>query len=215
MKRKNSRSHKKLAILPIMVAAMLVFTGVAYAYWYDKLTIHGEITTNDFNCELSLPTDWYVDCEWKDVVDEEDISFIWEHTGLHPDAYDKITITIDGAYPSYHGVIKIGIVSRGSVPAHIKGDPVINKVPELEVWLDEYIPGQPLDERCLPPYTDPFPDCWQLHQQEFFFLIHFHVYENDDPNDGPIVQPKQGETYSFSITLPLIQYNYDTDCFDL
>jgi predicted ribosomally synthesized peptide with SipW-like signal peptide len=208
MKGKNSRSQKKLAILPIMIAAMLISTGVAYAYWYDTLTIHGEIKTATFDVELSNTNDYY-DCEWKDVVTADDVTMIYgETTG--PDKFDSIIVTINGAYPSYHGAIRVGIVGRGIVPAHMKGDPIIDAPPELNVWLDDEYIGQTTEQICGGPYVDPFPDCWQLHLDEEFFWIHFHVIEDDDA--VPPILPEQGKTYSFKITFPVIQYNYDTDC---
>lgn len=202
MNKKHSRAQKKLAILPILLVGMLVSTGAAYAYWYDTLTVDGTVTTAYFNVELSLPTTWYYDCEWKDVVTENDISFLWDKIDPDPDAYDKITITVNNAYPGYHGAIRIGIVSTGNIPAHMKGDPVITTVDEIDVWFAKE--GQV----CDPPYDDPFPYCWQLHQQEYFFMIHFEVIEDDYAG----ILPQQGATYTFTITFPLIQYNYDADC---
>ena len=162
------------------------------------MTIYGDITTSDFDVELSIPTTWYYDCEWKDVVTENDVSFEYETS-----EWNAVTITVNGAYPGYHGAIRIGVVSRGTIPAHMKGDPVITTVPELYVWLSQE--GQ----ICQPPYDDTFPDCWQLHQQEHFFMIHFEVIEDDQAG----ILPQQGQTYTFTIVLPLIQYNYDSDCF--
>ena len=203
MNKKNSRSQKKLEIIPIMLVTVLLTTGAAYAFWYDSLTITGDVTTSDFDVELSLPYYWYYDCEWKDVVTFDpdggldDVDFEYE-----TEEWNKITFYIDGAYPGYHGYIKIGVVSKGDIPAHMKDDPTIETVPELDVWLSME------DQTCEGPYDDPFWECWQLHELEYFFLIHFEVIEVD-----PDIMPQQGQTYTFTVTLPLIQYNYDSDCF--
>jgi hypothetical protein len=206
MNRKQSRSHKKLAILPIVVIALLVSTGAAYAFWTDALFISGTVYTANFDCELSLPDPYYWDCESKDIVTEADVTYEWE--SIHPedpDKFDEITITVNGAYPGYHGIILMGVVSRGLIPAHMQGDPIITTSgPELNVWLSTD------EEYCQGPYTDPFPWCWQLHTQEYFFHIHFEVIEDDDAQ--PPILPQQGATYTFTITFPLVQYNYDSDC---
>lgn len=191
-----------------MLVVMLISAGTAYAYWYDSLTISGDVTTANFDVELSLPQHWYYDCEWKDVVTEADVYFDWDTV-----FGDDVTITVNGAYPGYHGAILIGVISRGTVPAHMKGDPIINTVPdvpEFNVWLDDWSIGDTMDDICQGPYYDPFPDCWQLHELEYFFYIHFEVIEDDAAG----ILPQQGATYTFTVTLPLIQYNYDADCFN-
>jgi predicted ribosomally synthesized peptide with SipW-like signal peptide len=192
MNRKNSRSQKKLAILPILIVGMLIATGTAYAYWYDNLTISGDVTTSNFDVELSIADYW--DDEWKDVVD------LGPDTVVMGEDWNKVTITLDGAYPCYKAYFVIGVVCSGKVPCHLKSDPVINAPDELEVEMFDYFTG-----------GEPFPDDengmpWQLHfGHEYFLLITVHVYENDDLD----ILPQQGQTYTFDITIPLIQYNYN------
>ena len=186
--------QKKLAILPVMLIVMLFSVGATYAYWYDNLTVVGEITTSDFDVELSL-VGWG-DLEDKDIVTDDDV------TMTMAEDWNSVTITVDGAYPCYQAYFIIGIVCRGKVPAHLKGPVEIEAPPELEIDIVHYPDG-----------GIAFPECWQLHWSfEYFIQINMHVFE-DDQGDPPIL-PQPGATYTFTVTIPLIQYNYNP-CFAL
>lgn len=196
MNRKNSRSQKKLAILPIVLVAMLITTGTAYAFWVDTLTITGDVTTANFDVKFSKPTD---PCYWGDDETKDIVTITSDNLVINTDDdWNSATITITGAYPGYHGWVGIGIECEGKVPVHLKTDPVITYDPdggELNVWMTEYCGVNPA-----------FPDCWQLHiTEEYFFRIHFEVIEDDEAG----ILPEQGQTYTFTITFPLIQYNYN------
>ena len=57
---------KKSMILPVIILIFLSSISVSVAWWTDKLTIEGDITTGTFNPELSLVR-WYDNEEVKDV----------------------------------------------------------------------------------------------------------------------------------------------------
>jgi predicted ribosomally synthesized peptide with SipW-like signal peptide len=195
MNRKNSRLQKKLAILPIVLVAMLLTTGAAYAFWYDTLTISGDVTTSDFDVDWSLTTYGDNEPDGKDTVLLTDSCFVMEQD------WNTVTVTIDGAYPCYEFWFRIGVVCAGQVPAHLKDSVVIDAPAELEITLT--------DENGGPAFPDnEFGQPWQLHfGYEYFLLIKVHVFEDD--NAVPPILPHQGQTYTFTITIPLIQYNYN------
>jgi len=194
MNRKNSRSQKKLAILPIMLVIMLLTTGAAYAYWYDTLTIDGDITTSDFSVVISIPVEGHGDDETKDIVDIGYSNIVVDPGQI------SCTITLTGAYPCWHGWYRLGVESTGTVPVHITGYTIDPNPDELDIWVTNEAGGT--------PFVDANGDPIQLHfGGEYFFLLHIHVFEDDEAT--PPILPEQGATYTFTITITCIQYNYN------
>jgi hypothetical protein len=174
---------RKTLILPIILVGLM--TSVAAANWYATLKVTGNITTGTFTPELSLPPGWTDNEVLKDVghVSAEIIGPLWH----------KIEITITNAYPCYEAYGPIGVHHIGSVPAIIKSITWDDAPPELEIWITQY-PG------------NPWPIGYQLHGcHEIFFYLHVHVLEDDTAI--PPIKPLPDTTYTFTVTITLVQYN--------
>lgn len=180
-------SRKVMAISMTLVAAMLML-GFACAYWSDTLTIQGTITTNHFDADLSLPQPWQQYAGDNEV--EKDvgyIDFVEIYDDLNDESWDTsmdlIKIVIKNAYPGYEAWVRAGLhVCAGSMPGIVK-EIIIDAPDELEVWVNPDLTG-----------TQVHP-CW-----EYFFNVHVKVIEDQ-------IEPQQGTTYEFTVTIVMAQYN--------
>jgi predicted ribosomally synthesized peptide with SipW-like signal peptide len=176
---------RKTLILPIILVGLMI--GVTAAYWTATLKVTGNITTGTFNPELSLPLGG-----WDDNEVTKDIGHVTADIIGPP--YNKIVITIDHAYPSYEAWVSIGVHHVGTVPSILKDISWDPHPPELQIWITQ----------CPP---SPWPVIGQQlhHCQEIFFYLHVHVFEDD--NAIPPIKPLPDTTYTFTVTITLVQYN--------
>lgn len=194
--------NKKPLFLTISLMLALSMMGVGYAYWTDTLTITGSITTGTLDGYWSVPgaPDFHWGSnQWKDVAE---VTELYALPGSGPDLLDELYVTVANAYPGLEVWVHVGIHYIGSVPAHIRTPIVINDLPEVEVW---YVPADTLapDGSIIPGI--PMEEV-QLHSgNEYFFWLHIKIIEDDLAD--PIIDPMQGHTYTFTVELPLIQYN--------
>lgn len=174
----------KTLVIPILIMALI--TGFAAAYWSEQLVITGDITTTEFHADVSLP--WPL--IWDDNEEIKDVANIIDADTEGP---KKIVVVIDNAYPCYECWIKVGVhIMWGSMPGIIK-DIIIDAPPELDVWVEPYTLGQTIIGQ-------------QLHEcQEFFMKVYCHVVEIEGE-----IEPEQGTTYTFTVTIVMAQYNAPT-----
>ena len=180
--------QRKILILPTVILIMAIMIGFSAAWWRENLIINGDITTGTFTPELSLPYgQWYDNEEIKDVgtVEAEIIG----------PPFDTIVITIENAYPCYEAWVAIGVHHIGSVPQIIESITWDDAPPELEIWLTQY-PNNP-----WPIVGTQIHNCIEV-----FFYLHIHVFE-DDTAEPPIL-PLPDTTYTFTVTITCVQYNY-------
>jgi len=176
---------RKTLILPVVLMVMML--GSSAAFWTTTLKLKGNITTDDFKPELSLPTD-----DWGDNEVLKDIGHVTaDFVGPFP---GTIVITIDHAYPGYEAYVGIGVHNAGSVPCIIKDISWAGAPPELQIWTSQR-PGSP-----WPVIGYVFPYC-----TEIFFYLHVKVFEDDTAK--PPINPLQDTTYSFTVNILLVQYN--------
>lgn len=180
---------KSLKTLTIPILIMALTTGFAAAYWSEQLTITGDITTTEFHADVSLPTPWV----WGDNEDVKDVACIED---AYTEGPKKIVVVIENAYPCYECWIKVGVhIMWDSIPGNIS-EINIDAPPELDVWVEPFDP--------LPPDIPTIYDV-QLHEcEEFFMKLYCHVVEIPG-----VVEPLQDHTYTFTVTIVMIQYNAD------
>jgi len=161
----------------------LAITGVAFAHWTDTLYINGTVNTGTFGAELS------VDMGCDSEPPGKDVSSI---SGTLSDDKKTIRVTVSNAYPCIHYYLPIDLQCVGSVP--------------LIIQSIEYYRGDLPENTTLEIVQDPahgeepvIAEGTQLHQgQTAYGLLHLHL----DEDAG------QGETYSFTVTINVVQWNY-------
>lgn len=202
----GKKSHK-FFVIQILLIITLMISGVSYAWWTENLTITGEITTSDFDTEFSLPGSglfkgdnepgslwWHrvlspVDL-LKDVADITDVDIIDGNT---------ISIVVENAYPGYEAWAKFGWVCRSTVPAHVR-EVTYEARNESGVLANDEIQLLIVPDTGFPQLLDV-----QLHAfEEWFGWLHIYIFEDDAAG----ILPQQTHTYTITITIHTIQYNY-------
>lgn len=127
------------AVFAILMIALAVL-GFAYAQWNEILTINGTITTGELDVEFTVcktndPPDgvskdpsecgsWdgetWIGGRYDLDVASIDCELVVEDTGLEAGDKQKIDITVENAYSSYHGNVMFTIENIGTIPAKIK-----------------------------------------------------------------------------------------------
>jgi hypothetical protein len=118
----------KLMVLPVIMIIALAGTGVAFAHWKDQMYIHAdvipgsltiavyEVVCNEFYMDpvQGLTLGEYFD---KDNAECEAEGGTW-YTDVHSgkSGYKSVTITIDGAYPSYRAHTSFKFHNIGTIP---------------------------------------------------------------------------------------------------
>ena len=185
-----TQKSKIILTLPISLIISLLIIGLSFAYWNDTLTIQGTITTDHFDADLSLPQPWQDYAGDNEI--EKDVGYIgsveiYDDPNDEPGdtSMDLITATICNAYPGYEAWFRVGLhVCAGSMPGIVK-EIIIKAPPELDVWVD-------------PDWTGT-----QVHAcHEYFFNVHVEVLEVEGQ-----IEPQQGATYTFTVTIVMTQYN--------
>lgn len=177
---------RKMLIVPVVLMVMMI--GSSAAFWNATLKFKGNITTDDFKPQLSLPGD-----DWGDNEMLKDIGHVTA-TFIGPTPPGKIVITIDHAYPGYEAYVGIGVHNVGSVPCIIKDISWDPSPRELQIWISQH-------------GTDHWPVIgYQLdYCHEEFFYLHIKVIEDDTA--VPPIKPSQDFSYTFTVTISLVQYN--------
>ncbi|MEW6650835.1 MAG: hypothetical protein AB1453_11685, partial [Chloroflexota bacterium] len=112
-------------VFAILLVVLLAGVGVAYGLWSESLTIDGTVHTGEVDVGLSKP----IAFEWVEVNGKHQL----EPKGKDPyaecaavatstdpsDGNETITVTVTGAYPSYHCAVKFDVTNLGSVPVRI------------------------------------------------------------------------------------------------
>jgi hypothetical protein len=184
------------ALVMVLVLALATL-GVGYGLWSKTLYIEGTVTTGNVDAELSVEA----------VVEDEDIEVPTQLDGEDPDdtlegkdvgecsavlletnqSNDTLSITITNGYPSFDCWVTFDVLSTGSVPIHIYR-PVMTTVPPASAIAWELM-------NC-------YDDETQLHSgEEAFCTIWMHIEQGAE----------QGETYTFSGTIFVHQYNEDME----
>ncbi|MGB9801058.1 MAG: hypothetical protein ACPLUL_13285 [Thermanaerothrix sp.] len=192
-----------LAFLAILLIVLLAGLGVAYGLWSETLTISGTVNTGEVDVGFSGP--WVA--EWVEVngtpqlepkgKDEAAKCYATAiDSDLTSDGKETIKVTVKGAYPSYHCLVKFDISNLGTVPVHISRPKAGEGTPS---WVKA--------SAC-------YPEWYQLHAQEKAWAsILIHFTNKDGVNEN--------SEYTFTFTIEARQWNEapatvnqgDTTCF--
>jgi hypothetical protein len=183
-----------LGLLAILLIVLLAGVGVAYGLWSETLTIDGTVYTGEVDVGFSGPYvyEWVEDLDGnvlkepliKDKAAECYAKAIDSDT--KSDGKETIVITVQGAYPSYHCLVKFDISNLGNVPVHISKPKAVGNVPS---WVQ---------------VSTCYPEWHQLHYNESAWasiLIHF---TNKD-YDAKLVD--ENGKYTFTFTIDALQWN--------
>jgi len=120
--------NKKIPILSILLTAALFMTGLAYALWSETLYIEGTVATGEVDWEFRGPwnvldepddIDWNADCTWYFWLADKDVGgpTLLEFIDTDADGdHDKLSITLQNAYPFYAEEISFYVHCLGTVP---------------------------------------------------------------------------------------------------
>ncbi len=183
-----------LGLLAVLLIVLLAGVGVAYGLWSETLTIDGMVYTGEVDVGFSGPyvTEW-VEVngypKWEPPAKDAyaECTAVAEDLDENSNGNEGITITVSGAYPSYHCAVKFDISNLGTVPVHIK-----QPYPS-----DGQTPSWVTVSAC-------YPQWYQLHPGDSawaWILIHF---TNDDYEKGLV--DENGE-YTFTFEIDALQWN--------
>jgi hypothetical protein len=108
---------KKISLIALALILALGTLGVAYAMWWDTVTIGGTVVTDDVEVEWKLARnyDTGLDPDYPDGLKDKDVGST-TITGLDS---NTLTLVIDNGYPSYYNDIECEFENTGSVPVII------------------------------------------------------------------------------------------------
>lgn len=177
-----------LGLLAILLIVLLAGVGVAYGLWSETLTISGTVNTGEVDVGLSGPLVY----EWVEVNDKPQLEpkekdpyaecFAVASDTDPSDGMETITVTVTGAYPSYHCMVKFDVSNLGTVPVHISK---VTPMGEVPAWIKA---------------TSCYPEWKQIHRGESAWaslLIHF------TNNDGVL----ENKPYTFKFKVDALQWN--------
>jgi hypothetical protein len=182
-----------LGLLAILLIVLLAGVGVAYGLWSETLTITGTVNTGEVDVGLSGPLVY----EWVEVNGKPQLEpkekdkyaecvAVASDTDPKSDGNETITVTVTGAYPSYHCMVKFDVSNLGTVPVHISKVTPVGAVP---AWIKA---------------TSCYPGWMQIHYEESawaWLLIHF---TNKDYDAGLV---DENGTYTFTFKVDALQWN--------
>ena len=174
----------KLGAIFLVSVLALAGTGVAYACWYETLTINGTVNTGNLDAE------WSVGVGYDTEPPEKDYSSI---SGvISPDGY-TLTVTITNAYPCIDYYLPIDIHNTGTIPLHIWAfvyDPGTMPCGIVEIIPDPANPGLPI---AICTQLHPDPDT----PNTAYGLLHVHLCQAAAEN----------AIYTFSYTVTVANWN--------
>jgi predicted ribosomally synthesized peptide with SipW-like signal peptide len=107
-KRRNDRMKSKMAALFATVLIALAVVGFSYAWWNETLTINGTISTGNLAVEFT------------DVTCNDNEGTLNVGTcSASATEQQKVTVTMDNAYPCYECDVDFMIHNIGTIPAKI------------------------------------------------------------------------------------------------
>jgi predicted ribosomally synthesized peptide with SipW-like signal peptide len=140
-----------LGLLAILLIVLLAGIGVAYGLWSETLTIDGTVNTGEVNITFDgFKVYEGVQVGNQPVGPEKPDKAPYANcaariTGANDS--EKLEVTVDGAYPSWHCYVFFKVKSTGTVPVHVY-QPVAGR--NNPTWSD-----LKLECRDWPPY--PYP----------------------------------------------------------
>jgi hypothetical protein len=187
-----------IGTLFIVLVIMLALLGVGYALWSETLTIEGSVMTGEVDVEL-VPGDLRecVDTQ-TGLCEDEPPEKNWAECSIEEfgpdgdsnadDGIDRLVVTVNGMYPSWHCKVPFTVRNIGGVPVHVKLPVPTDDIPE---WVATDFDG------C-------YVDSVQLHRFETTSTctidIHFTNDQAPPENSGP---------YTFGWTILAHQWNED------
>ena len=163
---------KKIGLISLALVLALGSLGVGFALWSDTLYLEGTIDTGEVEvCIVSIASD----DTGLDPGYDKDVA--WVETAII-DCHTA-TITIHGAYPSYHTYVHFTSLVGGTIPVRLQSINITNPDPciTVDAWDsigEQRHPGEPADN-----------------------TIYVHVEQCAEQN----------ATYTFTVEFFYVQYN--------
>lgn len=121
--------NMKLALLPMLLVLGLLMSGLAYAHWTQTIYVDGSVSSGILEVKVTSAShdDYGIDPGYDKDVGSTEVTF----------TDNRITVTIENAYPCYHVYVHFTVQNTGTIPVHFKGfGPSENFIydPILQEW---------------------------------------------------------------------------------
>ncbi len=214
---------KRIGLISLALVLALGALGVGYAAWTDHVTIEGTVDTGSLSIGFLSPRTHVVWDQTGPKKDGEHIATVEidfegeigvkDFLGLGDQtAYEKLLVTIDGAFPQWETDIAFYIGSMGTIPLHLVDFDIYDPDGVLEFfWVSD--PSSGAWSGYFYAVDPADPENWILTVTVGGInegdQIHFCDWDKGDLIIELHQPAEQKHTYRFVVEINAIQWNKD------